>query len=274
MGATRARGEAMSKNKNGRALVTGASAGIGAAYAQRLASRGHDLLLVARDRERLMALAACLQAEYGVDVDILPADLTEPKERARVEARLAADADIDMLVNNAGMAVKGSMVEAGLDQLEQMITLNVLASARLAGCAAKAFAAKGRGTIVNLTSILALAPEQFNGVYSGTKAFLLNLSISMQQELAPLGVRVQAVLPGATRTEIWDRSGTDVPEDILMEVGHMVDAALAGLAQGEVITIPALPDMQDFEAYTRARQNLAPLLSGRLPAERYGVQVD
>ena len=274
MGAARARGEAMSKNKNGRALVTGASAGIGAAYAQRLASRGHDLLLVARDRERLMALAACLQAEYGVDVDILPADLTEPKERARVEARLATDAGIDMLVNNAGMAVKGSMVEAGLDQLEQMITLNVLASARLAGCAAKAFAAKGRGTIVNLTSILALAPEQFNGVYSGTKAFLLNLSISMQQELAPQGVRVQAVLPGTTRTEIWDRSGTDVPEDILMEVGHMVDAALAGLAQGEVITIPALPDMQDFEAYTRARQNLAPLLSGRFPAERYGVRVD
>ncbi|MDF3932074.1 SDR family NAD(P)-dependent oxidoreductase [Pseudomonas citronellolis] len=265
----------MSTNdKKGRALVTGASAGIGATYAQRLAAQGHDLLLVARDAARLEALAKRLHAEHGVDVAVLPADLTRREDLARVEARLAEDASIGMLVNNAGVAVMGGLAVTDPDQLERIVTLNILATMRLASAAARAFAARRQGTIVNLASILALAPDPNNGVYSGSKAFLLNLTLSMQQELAPLGVRVQAVLPGATRTEIWERSGVDVPEDILMEVGHMVDAALAGLAQGEVVTIPALPDMEGFDAFTRARESLAPYLSGRVPAARYGVRVD
>ena len=264
------------KSELGRALITGASSGIGATYAQRLAAQGYDLLLVARDQQRLEALAARLGEEYGVSVDVLKADLTRRDDRARIEARLAEDASISLLLNNAGVAINGTLLETDLDRLESMIELNVTATARLAGSAAKAFAARGRGTIINVASVLALAPELFNGSYSATKAFVLNLSQSMQQELAPLGLRIQAVLPGATRTEIWDRAGTDIsalPAEMLMDVNHMVDAALAGLAQGEVVTLPALPDAGEFEAFTAARLKMAPNLSRSAPAQRYGVAV-
>ena len=264
------------KSELGRALITGASSGIGATYAQRLAAQGYDLLLVARDQQRLDALAARLGEEYGVSVDVLKADLTRREDRSRVEARLAEDASISLLLNNAGVAINGTLLETDLDRLESMIELNVIATARLAGAAAKAFAGRGRGTIINVASVLALAPELFNGSYSATKAFVLNLTQSMQQELAPLGLRIQAVLPGATRTEIWDRAGTDIsalPAEMLMDVNHMVDAALAGLAQGEVVTLPALPDAGEFDAFTAARLKLAPNLSRSVPAQRYGVAV-
>lgn len=264
------------KSELGRALITGASSGIGATYAQRLAAQGYDLLLVARDQQRLEALAARLGEEYGVSVDVLKADLTRREDRARVEARLAEDASISLLLNNAGVAINGTLLETDLDRLESMIELNVTATARLAGAAAKAFVGRGRGTIINVASVLALAPELFNGSYSATKAFVLNLTQSMQQELAPQGLRIQAVLPGATRTEIWDRAGTDIsalPAEMLMDVNHMVDAALAGLAQGEVVTLPALPDAGEFEAFTAARLKMAPNLSRSSPAQRYGVAV-
>ena len=264
------------KSELGRALITGASSGIGATYAQRFAAQGYDLLLVARDQQRLEALAARLGEEYGVSVDVLKADLTRRGDRARVEARLAEDSSISLLLNNAGVAINGTLLETDLDRLESMIELNVIATARLAGAAAKAFAGRGRGTIINVASVLALAPELFNGSYSATKAFVLNLTQSMQQELAPQGLRIQAVLPGATRTEIWDRAGTDIsalPAEMLMDVNHMVDAALAGLAQGEVVTLPALPDAGEFDAFTAARLKLAPNLSRSVPAQRYGVAV-
>lgn len=264
------------KSELGRALITGASSGIGATYAQRFAAQGYDLLLVARDQQRLEALAARLGEEYGVAVDVLKADLTRREDRARVEARLAEDSSISLLLNNAGVAINGTLLETDLDRLESMIELNVTATARLAGAAAKAFAGRGRGTIINVASVLALAPELFNGSYSATKAFVLNLTQSMQQELAPQGLRIQAVLPGATRTEIWDRAGTDIsalPAEMLMDVNHMVDAALAGLAQGEVVTLPALPDAGEFDAFTAARLKLAPNLSRSVPAQRYGVAV-
>ena len=265
------------KSELGRALITGASSGIGATYAQRLAAQGYDLLLVARDQQRLDALAARLGEQHGVSVQVLKADLTRKEDRASVEARLREDESISLLLNNAGVAINGTLLEADLDRLESMIELNVTATARLAGAAAKAFAGRGRGTIINVASVLALAPELFNGSYSATKAFVLNLTLSMQQELAPLGLRIQAVLPGATRTEIWDRAGTDIsalPAEMLMDVNHMVDAALAGLAQGEVVTLPALPDAGEFDAFTAARLKMAPNLSRSVPAQRYGVAVD
>ncbi|MEE9103181.1 MULTISPECIES: SDR family oxidoreductase [Pseudomonas] len=265
------------KSELGRALITGASSGIGATYAQRLAAQGYDLLLVARDQQRLDALAARLGEQHGVSVQVLKADLTRKEDRASVEARLREDESISLLLNNAGVAINGTLLETDLDRLESMIELNVTATARLAGAAAKAFAGRGRGTIINVASVLALAPELFNGSYSATKAFVLNLTLSMQQELAPLGLRIQAVLPGATRTEIWDRAGTDIsalPAEMLMDVNHMVDAALAGLAQGEVVTLPALPDAGEFDAFTAARLKMAPNLSRSVPAQRYGVAVD
>lgn len=254
------------------ALVTGASAGIGATYADRLARRGHDLILVARDRTRLEALAGKLRSETGRAVEVLPADLARKADLLLLEHRLRGDAAIAMLVNNAGIAAAGPMLGDDPDRLEAMVQLNVIAALRLASAAVEGFVTRGHGTLINIASVLALAPERFNGTYSGTKAFLLNLSLSLQTELQGKGVRVQAVLPGATRTEIWSKAGIDIatlPEERVMDVDEMVDAALAGLDQGETITIPSLPDSADWQRYEAARLALGPNLSRNHPAARY-----
>jgi short-subunit dehydrogenase len=256
----------------GTALVTGASAGIGATYARRLAERGHDLILVARDQQRLEHLAADLRTTTGVKVEVLKADLSARSDLALVERRLRDDAAITTLINNAGIAVSGPLLGADPDRLEAMIQLNTVAVTRLAVAAADAFVAQGRGLIVNIASVLALAPELFNGSYSGTKAYVLNLTQALNHEVKDRGVRVQAVLPGATRTEIWERAGVDIadlPKEMLMGVDEMVDAALAGLDQGELITIPSLPDAGDWEAFTAARFKLGPNLSRDRAADRY-----
>ena len=257
---------------NGIAVITGASSGIGAVYADRLAHRGHDLILVARDRERLDALATRLIDDTGRRVEVLIADLVDKEDLARVEHTLRTNDRISVLVNNAGMAMSGDLVSADPDRLERMILLNVLAPSRLALAAIPGFVARGHGTLINISSVLALAPERFNGSYSGTKAYVLNLSLRLQQEVADKGVRVQVVLPGATRTSIWEKAGTDIaalPPNIVMDVEDMVDAALAGLDQGETITIPSLPDVGDWDAYDAARQRLLPNLSRDTPAVRY-----
>lgn len=256
----------------GTALITGASAGIGAMYADRLAKRGYDLVLVARDQKRLDALAARLTNETGVAVETLRADLLAKPDLARVEQRLREDERITLLVNNAGMSAHGSLVGGDVDLHEAMIQLNVIAPTRLVGAVGPRFAASGSGTIINIASVLALAPELFNGVYSGTKAYLLNLTQSLQKELGPKGVRVQAVLPGATRTEIWEKVGVDantLPPGFVMDVDVMVDAALAGLDLGEAVTIPPLPNFADFETFNNARLALAPNLSKDKAADRY-----
>lgn len=256
----------------GTAVVTGASSGIGAVYADRLARRGYDLVLVARDAARLTALANRLARETGVRTEVLQADLTNPADRARVEQRLQSDASITLLLNNAGMAVSGTFLESDINAVERMIALNVVAPTRLAAAVAKGFAARKAGTLINIASVLALVPEMFSGTYSGTKAYVLNLSKSLQAELSRHGVRVQAVLPGATRTEIWDRAGTPIahlPQEMLMDVDTMVDAALAGLDQGEEVTIPSLEAVHEWTALEDARRALGPFLSLRDPARRY-----
>jgi short-subunit dehydrogenase len=253
-------------------LITGASTGIGAVYAKRLAARGYNLVLVARDTARLQALASTLE-QAGAKAAILPADLTRREDRAAVERRLEADATITMLVNNAGMAMNGPLASNDPDVLERMIELNVTAATRLAAAAARAFSTRRSGTIINIASVLALAPEQFNGPYSATKAFVLALTQSMRQELGPLGIQVQAVLPGATRTEIWERAGMNIsnlPAEMVMDVEEMVDAALSGLDQNEAVTIPSLPDIADWQKLTEARFALGPNLSRQHAAARYG----
>ena len=254
------------------ALVTGASAGIGAVYADRLARRGHDLILVARDEARLNDLAARLRAETGRRVDILAADLAERPDLLRIEQRLRRDPSIVMLVNNAGVAVAGPMHRSDLDRLQAMVDVNVTAPFRLAHAALEGFVARGRGTLINVSSVLALAPERFNAVYSGTKSFMLNLNMALQSELANTGVRVQAVLPGATRTEIWGKAGVDIagmPADSLMDVDQMVDAALAGLDIGETVTIPSLPNTAEWSRFNDARLAMGPHLSLAHAAARY-----
>lgn len=258
----------------GTALITGASSGIGALYADRLARAGYDLILVARRADKLRSLANELTTRTGRSVETIAADLTKPDQLAKVEAVLRTDASITMLVNNAGVGSTAPLLESNVADMDLMVTLNVNVLMRLAYAAAPAFVARGNGTIVNIASIVALAPELLNGVYGGSKAFVLAFSQSLQHELADKGVQVQAVLPGATATDFWDVAGTPVqhlPQEIVMSAQDMVDAALAGLAQGESVTIPALADIADWDSYERARKAMAPGLSRAQPAPRYAL---
>ncbi|MBX3454474.1 SDR family oxidoreductase [Ferrovibrio sp.] len=258
-------------NPKSTALVTGASTGIGAVYADRLAKRGYNLVLVARDAGRLDAVAARIRKQADVSIEIIAADLTQEAALAQIEARLAKS-DITLLINNAGMALQGSILENGSAELSRIVALNVTAPTRLAAAAGKAFLAKGDGAIINISSVLALVPEMFEGVYSGTKAYLLNLSQAMAAQLKDKGVYVQAVLPGATRTEIWEKAGRDpnsFPEGFLMEVDDLVDAALVGFDRKEAITIPPLHDESQFTAMLQARAAMAPNLSKSQVAPRY-----
>jgi short-subunit dehydrogenase len=251
-------------------LVTGASSGIGAVYADRFAHRGHDLVLVARDAARMRALAERLRSETGVAVDVLPADLTDLRDLARIERRVREDARIGVVVNNAGAAIEGGFLEQNGDDVARLIALNVTALARLANAAAPRFAAAGRGAIVNLSSVIGLAPEIGFAVYGATKAFVLFLSQSLSVELGPKGVYVQAVLPAATRTEIWSRSGRDVNAlPGVMEADELVDAALVGFDRREAVTIPPLADAMQWSAFEAARRAMLPNFSQAHPAERY-----
>jgi len=251
-------------------LITGASSGIGEVYADRFARRGHDLVLVARSADKLEALAARLHAETGVSVETLPADLASADDLARVETKLRDDQAIDTLVNNAGIAGEGSFVEADPNALTGLINLNVVAVTRLANAIAPRLTAQGSGAIINLTSVTALMPDGFTAVYPATKAFVLAFTEALQVELGAKGVRVQAVLPGVTRTAIWEEEQlSHIPPEMVMEVNEMVDAALAGFDQGEKITIPSLPDNADLETYLAARSALRPNLSRQHAAPRY-----
>jgi len=263
----------MSQLNKGLAVITGASSGIGAVYADRLARRGHDLLLIARGQERLQQLAAEITGRTGRKVEVLAADLGAPADLARVERVLRDDPRITVLVNNAGVAAVAPLLNANVDDMSRMIGLNVGALMRLTYAIAPAFVRRGSGTIINIASIVAVAPELLNGVYGGTKAFVLAFSQSLRKELAEKGVRVQVVLPGATATDLWGKAGKPVeelPKEIVMSVDDLVDAALWGLDQGEFVTLPALPQVEQWDAYEGARQALMPNLSRAKPADRYG----
>ena len=261
-------------SSKGTALITGSSSGIGAVCADRLAKRGHDLILVARNRERLEKLAARLRNETGRSVSIIAADLNDKMAFDRVEAVLRTDPSVTVLVNNAGVGAPARLLDADIEKLKGMIDLNVTALVRLTYAVVPAFLKRAGGTIINVASVVGIVPELLNGVYGATKAFVIAFSRSLHKEFAERNIRVQAVLPGATATEFWDLAGTpleQVPPEMVMNVEEMVDAAMAGFDQGEFITIPPLPDMADWEAYEAAREKLIPNLSRSSPAERYKV---
>lgn len=263
----------MSSNvSKGTALITGSSSGIGAVYAERLARRGYDLILVARSRGKLDLLARKIGDETGRSVEVIAADLSNRADSARVEEVLRTDQSITLLVNNAGLGATAPLVASDVDKMEEMLTLNVNALMRLTYAAAPAFVARGKGTIINISSIVAIGPEILNGVYGGSKAFVLAFTQSLKHELGDKGVTVQAVLPGATATDFWGVAGTPIehlPGEIVMRAEDMVDAALAGLDQGELVTIPSLPDAADWQVYEDARQKMMPNLSRSAPADRY-----
>src|SRR5215813_508834 len=259
----------------GTALVTGASSGIGAVYADRLARRGYDLVLVARNKERLASLARRIVRDTGRAVETVAADLTDPADVRRVEDILRTNAGISLLVNNAGVGAAAPLLASDVDKMEDMIRLNVTALTRLTYAAVPGFVERRNGTIINIASIVAISHESLNGVYSGSKAFVLALTNSLNNELADKGVRVQAVLPGATATEFWDIAGKPVhqlPPQWVMSADDMVDASLAGLDLGEIVTIPALTNNAEWESYDAARRAMSGRLSSTIPAPRYNLQ--
>ena len=257
------------------AVVTGASGGIGAVYADRLAQRGHDLLLVARNEERLRDKAAKIAAETGNTIEILVADLSEPSDIAALADRLSKDTSISVLVNNAGVILPGGLLEGETSAIENLIAVNMTAPTLLAAAAGKAFSARKSGTIINIASIVAFIPEIFDGVYSGSKSYILNLTLSLAAQLKESGVRVQAVLPGPVRTDMWSHMGVD-PEQMMpgkiMEASDLVDAALVGLDRGEVVTIPPLADESLWLSFDAARAALGPHLAQRTAAARYRIR--
>ena len=262
----------MTTSTKGIALVTGASSGIGAVYAERLARRGYDLILVARNEKKLEGVTRHIARATGRVVDAVAADLNDAVDLKRIELLLGTTANISMLVNNAGLGAVGSLLESDADVMEKMIDLNVTALTRLTYAAAPQFVSRGGGAIINISSAVALWPELLNGVYGATKAYVLAFSQSLHKELGDKNVRIQAVMPGAVATNFWDVAGgnlSSIPSDRVMTVEDLVDAALAGFDQGELVTIPSLPDAADWEAYEAARQHMMPNLSLRIPPARY-----
>jgi len=255
------------------ALITGASGGIGSVYADRLARRGYDLILVARQEAALRAVADRVAAGSGRVVTAVAADLGDPGDLRRVEALLTNAPRISMLVNNAGFGGVTRLLDSDPDRMEAMIAVNVTALTRLSYAAAPAFITRGGGTIVNIASIAALAPELLNGVYGATKAYVLAFTQSLEHELAGRGLRIQAVLPGATATAFWDVAGLGgaghLPSDRVMSAEDLVDAALAGLDAGEVVTIPPLQDGAEWTRYEALRVAMGPHLGHAKPAPRY-----
>jgi short-subunit dehydrogenase len=261
-------------SSKGVAVVTGASSGIGAVYADRLAKRGYDLILVARNEERLKAAARRIESETGRKVQVFPADLSDKASLAKVEALLRDDKSITLLVNNAGIGSVASILQGDVDTITDMIALNVTALTRLTYAVAPAFVARGGGTIINIASVVGIAAEMLNGVYSASKSYVITFGHSLQKDLADKGVRVQTVLPGATATEFWDVAGYAAQKTaaITMSAEDAVDAALVGLDNGELVTIPGLQDGEAWNRWEADRRELSKKFGNAKPALRYSVK--
>jgi len=264
----------MTQAHQGTALITGASSGIGAIYAERLARRGYDLILVARNRDRLNMLAERITTKTRRVVEVIDADLRDAAQLLTIEAKLREDASITLLVNNAGIGTHTPLLQSDVERMTQMIALNVTAPTRLTYAAVPGFVARGKGAVINISSVAGIAPELLNGVYGGSKAFVLAFSQSLHHELASQGIRVQAVLPGATATDFWATGGLPVenlPAQIVMRAEDLVEAALIGFDRGEQITIPSLHAFEEWDAYEAARQTMAAHLSSNEVAARYRI---
>jgi short-subunit dehydrogenase len=225
------------------AVVTGASAGIGEAFARALARDGFDLLLVARRRRPLERLARELAAAHGGAAEALPTDLTRAGPLRALEARLERAARLELLVNDAGRGEFGRLWESPRDALDAELRLNALALLRLAHAALRPMLRRRRGAIVNVSSTASFVPCPHYAVYGATKAFVNSLSEALHEELRGSGVRVQALCPGLTQTEIFDRAGVDVsalPKRLWMTPEAVVEASLAALERDEVICVPGL----------------------------------
>lgn len=221
------------------AVVTGATVGLGAAFARRLARGGHHLVLVARDTDALERRAAELHDRYGVEATALPADLTTDAGIAAVEERLAdRGRPVGVLVNNAGFGLRGTYLQAPLDDELRMLKLHCEAVLRLTTAAAGAMRERGRGVVVNVASVAAFVPR---GTYGASKAWVVQFTQGAARELAGSGVRLMALCPGFVRTEFHQRAGMgtgNVPGWMWLDADRVVGAALRDLARGRTVSIP------------------------------------
>jgi short-subunit dehydrogenase len=269
-------------SNQGVAVVTGASAGIGAEYARRLAERGHDVVLVARRRERLDRLAEELRAGHGVRVEVLVADLGHPEGVTAVADRARRD-DVALLINNAGINGYGPFAEVEPAVLAHVLAVNVTAPTLLARAALPGMLERGAGAIVNVASLLAFAgalppdPLPWRATYAGTKGYLVTFSRTLASELAGTPVRVQALCPGLTATEFHLTSGTDpvqgtAPDEQprAMAAADVVRASLLALEAGEVVCAPGLDDPRSIDRLVEAEAEIR-TASRREPARRYAA---
>lgn len=259
----------------GKAVVTGASSGIGRVYADRLAQRGYDLLLVARRADRLGEVARDVKARHGVRVETVVADLAVAADLERVAGQLQGDEAVQMLVNNAGVSLAGPVAEGDAEALTKMVALNSTAPLRLSLAVLPGFQRRNAGTLINIGSVVGAHPYGGVVVYSATKAFLQSFTVGVAEELKGTGVRVQLVAPAATVSEIWEKGGLSLdafPKEVVMTTEDCVDAALRGLDAGEVLTYPSLEDAGLVESY--GKNGFAILSSSQTgtPASRYRAQ--
>ena len=255
----------------GLAVVTGASSGLGAVYADRLAALGYKLLLVARRGDRLSQVAADLQARHGVTAATLVADLEQPDDLAKVEVALQ-DENLALLVNNAGAGGLGPSSKVTIEQMERVIKLNITAVTRLSLAVLSTFRTRGAGTLINIGSILAHGPAPGAAAYSGSKGYVLNFTQSLQAEYAKSFIRIQLVLPGPIRTEFFSSQGISeavFPQESFLTAEQVVDAAMAGLAAQEAVTAPSLLDEGVWTTLEEARGAFFKAAASGKPALRY-----
>ncbi len=262
--------------KPGMAVVTGASAGIGKVYAERLAKKGYDLFLVARRADRLEAIAKDLSQQYGVQVKTQAADLCDASQLEAVAKAISGNDQISLLVNNAGTSFVGPLDSATVDQLNTLININVIALTRLAMAVLPGFKSRNHGALVNVGSVVGFDGYPYTPIYGATKAYVQNLSRALQAELAGTEVVVQLVAPAATVSEIWDVQGfplSNIDPQVVMSTEDMVDAALVGLERKEKITAPSVQDEAAVSKYFDAGSALfaASQQTGK-PAPRYTNQ--
>ncbi|MGW0435195.1 SDR family NAD(P)-dependent oxidoreductase [Micromonospora sp. NPDC003197] len=222
-----------------RAVVTGATAGIGAAFARRLAAEGYHLLLVARDEQRLAASAAELTDRYGVPVEVLSADLSTDEGCAAVEERLRQP--VDLLVNNAGISLNRPFLRSTVADEARLLRLNIHSVMRLTLAALPGMTDRRRGAVINVSSVAGFAALMPGSTYPASKAWVTNFSESMAHSVRPFGVRVMALCPGYTRTEFHDRAGINMsktPEWMWLEADAVVRDALRDLRKGKVVSVP------------------------------------
>ena len=252
-----------------RALVTGASSGIGEAFAKQLAAAGTDLVIVARDEGRLHRLATELSENHGVDVEVLAADLADVPERARVEDRLRdAARPVDLCINNAGFATSGRFHELPIEGEVGEIELNVVALTTLTHAALTAMVPRGRGAVLNVSSLACLVPGVNLATYAATKAYVTHFTEAVHQELKGTGVTATAALPGFTRTEFQDRAGlTDdagMPGFMWMTADAVASAALLATAAGKAVCIPGRGYKIAAAAMTPVPRSARRFAAGRL----------